>query len=319
MQMPQAHRVPPAPNGRVVAVVPLFEPNDSVQHALRTTRDQVDHLVLADDGSTRSTSELVVGVARDHVHLLRSTENAGIAHALNQGITYALTQLQADFVLTLDQDSILEAGYVTAALGAVEELDRRRIRYLAVGAGLVNGVTVPGTPQGAVPCPVTHETNQSGLLFPATALRENGSFDETLFIDCVDTDYILRGAVRGRPTVIVAGCSMQHSVGRAIDVSLPPPFRRRHRRVPYHDPTRRYYISRNRLRLVRRFARHRPGWAVWQTSEQMKLALGDIVFGPDPLGHLIATVLGWWDGIFSRGGRISDRRAAQIARRRIRV
>jgi rhamnosyltransferase len=300
----------------IVGVVPLFETPASAASGLRAIAAQVDRLVLVDDGSGSDVGLFVRGLGLPNAEYVASPENLGIAHALNLGISRALAEPGADLVLTVDQDSIIADDYVSQAVAAVRLLTRRGVHFTAVAAGTVDGRITRGKPLGYLPYRSTRETIQSGMVFTADSLRALGGFDESFFIDCVDTDYILRGSRSGRPTILVEECRMSHAMGDGIPVTLPFFFRNRERRLPYHGPVRRYYITRNRTRLFFRFALSSPGWAVKQTYEQAKSAGADLVYGPDPRGQLSATAYGVWDGLRRRGGRITPERESVLRRER---
>jgi rhamnosyltransferase len=296
----------------VVAVVPLYLPPEDARLGIAALAAQVARVVLIDDGSPVDVGEFVDRLALPNVRLIRSPENAGIAHALNVGIRAALDDVRADFVITTDQDSVLADDYVERAIEAIRLLRRRGVHFTAVAAGTVDDKLTRGKELGYLPYRSTRETIQSGMVFPVEVLSTLGGFDESFFIDCVDTDYILRGATTGRPTILVAECRMQHSMGAGIPVRLPFFFRDRERRLPYHGPVRRYYITRNRARLTLRHCAHNPQWAVRQTYEQAKSATADLVYGPDRVNQVRATALGLLDGIRGRGGRIAPEVEAHL-------
>lgn len=291
---------------RVVAVVPLFEPASAAARGIRLLAEQVDGVVLVDDGSPTDVMAFVESLRLPGVQLVRSPENRGIASALNLGIASAIRE-SAEFVLTADQDSVFDADYVRQLLAVVASLESDGVPFACVAAGVVNGKPNPSRPHPATSFRVTVETIQSGLLFPTAVLEQLGPFDESLFIDCVDTDYILRGAAHGLPTFLGPDCRMEHALGEGIAVRLPAAFRRRERVVPYHSPLRRYYITRNRIRLLGRHARQNPRWMVVQTYEQMKSIVADLMWGPDRRGSVLAVAHGVMDGVRGRGGRIPSR------------
>jgi rhamnosyltransferase len=298
----------------VVAVVPLFSPPPTAAAGIAALAAQCRAVVLVDDGSPVDVSAFVEELALPGVRLLRSPGNLGIAHALNLGVEAALREHGADFVLTSDQDSVPAADYVDRALQAAGRMAGAGVALTAIAAGTVGGRPTRASGFGHPPFGSTRETIQSGMVFPAEALRALGPFDESFFIDCVDTDYILRGATAGRTTVVVPDCRLEHALGDGIAVRLPFFFRNRDRRVPYHGPVRRYYITRNRTRLVRRHARAQPAWAVRQCFEQAKSAAADLVYGPHKAHQVRAAVAGLVDGLRGRGGRIAP--ALEVGLRR---
>lgn len=300
----------------VVAVVPLFSPPASAARGLAALARQVRAVVLVDDGSPYDVGAFVESLALRDVQLIRLRENFGIARALNRGVQVAIDEHAADFVITVDQDSVLADDYVACAVAAARRLAAAGVPCTAIAAGTVDGRPTRAQDFGRPPFRSTRETIQSGMVLSAEALRALGSFDESFFIDCVDTDYILRGATVGRPTIVVPECRMEHAMGDGIAVRLPFFLPNRDRRLPYHGPVRRYYITRNRVRLIRRHALHNPVWAVRQTYEQLKSAAADLIYGPDKADQLRAAAAGLVDGLRGRGGRIAPSREARLRRGR---
>jgi rhamnosyltransferase len=122
---------------RVIAVVPTYRPDRDVLANVRQVARQVDDVVMVDDGSGADCSELLDAVEAEGAHVIRLGENAGIASALNAGARAALAR-GADFVLTVDQDTVLPDGYTATALGIFERANPvTRIGIVAVDA--VNG------------------------------------------------------------------------------------------------------------------------------------------------------------------------------------
>src|SRR5690349_17619281 len=101
---------------------------------------------------------------------------------------------------------------------------------------------------------------QSGLLIPTATLRRVGDFDESLVIDGVDDDFALRCLDAGLALVVAEGVRLGHRLGETHDVSIAG----RTVTLTRSAPFRYYYLTRNRIRLVRRHGRRHPGWAADQ-------------------------------------------------------
>jgi rhamnosyltransferase len=289
---------------KVFVVVPTYNPPNDLPGRLRLLRPQVTEIVVVDDGSGASARDVLADLAADGIRVLRMKDNAGIAAALNRGVETAL-ELGATHVLTVDQDSTLAPGYVQAALDAFGELEAAGGRVFAVGAGMVDGSRLD-TPDRLAGFPKVMETLQSGLVFDAAALTATGLFDESLFIDCVDTEVLLRGAAQGYATYLSHRCHLLHQLGETIDASLPGG---RRLRFAYHGPLRRYYITRNRAIVEARFASRFPRWAAFQLMDQSRYFLYCVLFGRSPGRQLIAAAAGLVDALRGRRGRITPRLA----------
>ena len=104
---------------QTAAVVSLFNPDDGVLANAAALLAQVDAVVVVDDGSPRDPARILAELETMGCRVVRLAENSGIAAALNAGITAALTAAaKPDYILTMDQDSLLDAGYVDALLAA---------------------------------------------------------------------------------------------------------------------------------------------------------------------------------------------------------
>src|SRR2546427_11959483 len=99
----------------VCAVIVTHNPNARFEGALDAVVPQVDHVFVVDNATTavirRWIYNLVEG--RRNVSLIQNGTNLGLATAMNQGVRAALLR-NCDWVLTLDQDSVLSDGAVVA-------------------------------------------------------------------------------------------------------------------------------------------------------------------------------------------------------------
>jgi rhamnosyltransferase len=241
---PDANRPP------VVAVVPAYDPDPDVLALVDTLASQVSKVVVVDDGSP-TRSDLLETVAEHGGQVVRHEANRGIAAALNTGVRVALATGAPVAVLTVDQDSRVPDGYVSALLNTWDKAERDGRRV-----GLVAPQHVTGLPDQKAGRAVI----QSGLLIPAATLRQVGEFDERLFIDGVDADYALRCLDAGLAVIVAAGLTVAHRLGETREIRLAG----RTVRLTRSAPNRYYYLTRNRISLVRRHAPRHPGWAAGQ-------------------------------------------------------
>ena len=87
------------------AVVILFNPGRSLVDRLMAISEQVDQIILVDNGSNPGTlAVLRQAIEKRRITLIENFENVGVAAALNQGIRKAQDE-EFEWVLTLDQDS----------------------------------------------------------------------------------------------------------------------------------------------------------------------------------------------------------------------
>lgn len=269
---------------RIVAICPVYNPPPQTQQRLTEIAEQVDEVVVVDDGSA-------VPARFEQFEVYRLPENSGIAVALNEGLR-AAAELGASHVLTIDQDSRFPVDYVRELRACDARAHGLGLRPAAVGAVEFQGLRHRGRFVNSVMR--VEESIQSGTLFDLEALREIGGFDESLVIDGVDTDACLRLQDAGYD-VVVAPVAFEHTLGAGQFVSILG----RQVWASGHDAFRRYYITRNGLALLRRHARRHPHWALVYAR---RLTVATLLAARDP-DRRPAIGQGISDGLHGRRGQ----------------
>lgn len=307
----------PEPSTRVVAVISAFNPGPSLLDACSSLLAQTASVTIVDDGSTAEVTEILDACAEAGCQIVLLGQNVGIAAALNAGVKAAFeSSPDAEFVLTLDQDSMLQADYAARAVHAFDAASIAGVRVGLIAPHSVEGLPsrVAEVRNGVV---LGLEPIQSGLVIPRSVWQDAGPFRAGLFIDSVDTEYFMRLADAGFETVLAPGTHLGHSLG---DRFHPTIFGRRPRiggsevSLVRSAPFRYYYIARNRVLMNRAFgARHRA-WTVRQTALDVRHFAIVLALSPNRLilGRLM--VAGWLDGVKGRQGRM-PKSAEQILRR----
>jgi rhamnosyltransferase len=233
----------------VVAIVATYRPDPVETRSLvRSLLDQGVPVVVSDDASPCTADPLLHELAELGASVVRHEHNEGIARSLNVGLKHA-RDAGATWLLTVDQDSVLEPDYVQHILAAANaaESSLGTDAVGAVGAGSIDDASgelvYPVTFVNG--SPTTHEVIQTGSLWNVAAMEEVGGFDERLAIDAVDAAACLRLRESGRHIVLATGLSVGHRVGDGRQVR----FLGRSILVSGHSPTRRTSMVRNRLRL----------------------------------------------------------------------
>lgn len=235
------------------AILACYNPPEAVCDRVAAVTRCVTDVVVVDDGSA-DTGIYERLRSYPNVTVVTKERNQGIAHSLNVGFAAALAG-GARFILTLDQDSDVDESLIGRLTASVAHLERTNPgRWGAVGPGVIGGMRY--TRRAAPGLGETPEIIQSGAVFNASALRDAGLADESLVIDCVDTDLCLRMRRKGFRIYVDNDLNMPHTIGTGETVRILG------RRVlmSNHPPFRRYYITRNRLIMFRRYGRAEPRW-----------------------------------------------------------
>lgn len=294
-------------DARVVAIISAFQPPEDLPRRVQALNQQVLHTVIVDDGSDAGgTNRVLRELEATDCTIIRMPANVGIAAALNKGIGVALHSWSPDYILTLDQDSALDAGYVSAALKTHTQAQARGIKVGLISAESHNGLHVPLLTKKAE-FPEAFDPLQSGALIPVSTLKAVGMLDERLFIDCVDSEFNLRVRSHGLATLVGKGCNMTHALGQAQPMMLfgwHVTVLGLKRHVHSHAPFRVYYITRNSIYLWRQYGARFPGWLLRRLRFQLESDVFRLLYGDNRKGQIRAFARGWLDGWLGRLGKI---------------
>ena len=298
---------------RVAAVISAFNPPSDLVEKVQRLVEQVEHVIVVDDGSPAADPSVYEGLEAAGAVVLKQEENSGIAAALNAGIRYA-ARSSPDFFLTLDQDSELDAGYVDRALDAFD-----KATSLGVPVGMVCAESHNEQPvmlqKAGVAHPEAFDPMQSGTLIPSATFDAAGLLDEELFIDCVDSEFTARIRELGLKAIVAPGCNISHAVGESRPMRLGTwhvTVGGQKRFVHSHAPFRVYYITRNGLVMYKRYLTKQPLWVLRRIGLEVVFYGVRVVYGPHRVRQIAAIILGIRDALAGRMGRISARDAALV-------
>lgn len=298
----------------IAAIVTSFNPSSDLIDHVRGLKNVVTHVLVVDDGSTLDPAVILRTLEEDGITVIRLPRNSGIATALNEGIRRARALWEPDWILTMDQDSTLDDSYTRNALRTAQDV-------LAMGMhpGLVSPESHNGKPvkvlNGSDRPVQAFDPMQSGCLIPVSVLDEVGLFDESLFIDCVDTDFNLRIRAAGYSTPVGVGCNIKHSLGETRPMTLmgrPVRVGGRDLQILYHSPVRVYYITRNIWVMVRRYFSSNPVWMMRRLWMEIESNLVRLAFGPRRAKFGYAWLIGIRDAVALDLGQIRPRDQAKL-------
>lgn len=229
---------------RVLAGIVLYNPDiQRLKENYIAISEQVDSVVLVNNGSNNWES-IQEELSHWNVAIINNKENRGIATALHQIMEYGIDN-GADWVVTLDQDSVCRAGLVDA-YKEWAHLDRVGIltcviedRNFSIGSGFGEDEK-------------WKEINQcitSASFISTEAYKNTDGFDEKMFIDSVDFDICLNMRRHGYKVYRINHVGLLHEVGCGKNVKL---FQKDY--IIYnHSPLRNYYMARNQAYLVNKY------------------------------------------------------------------
>lgn len=276
-------------------MVVTYFPRQAHAERLRALAPLVGKIVIVDNGSPDSDISYVEKIAASvGAKTIRMGRNAGIAAALNAGLAYACGNGYA-WLLTLDQDSEPTPSMLAdmaAALAAFPE--RRRVALVAplhIDRRLGPSHRQRELLAADVPSQTVITTMTSGNLVAVEAAAAVGGWEERLFIDFVDHEFCLRLRRHGWLILEATRAQLLHSLGRME-------FHRVFGRPLYvtnHSCARRYYISRNRIILWRRYWRTEPAWCLADVRNLLRETAGILGFEGESARKIWMTVRGMVD------------------------
>jgi len=283
-----------------------------LDEVIHTVLPQVGNLVIIDHGGQAPGFDTWMDtITARNAACLRYPNNPGLAAGFNRGIEYARAH-GFDFVLLLDQDSLLAKDMVKTLLAGYRQLSTNT-SIAAVGPQFTDPRTGIPAPFVRFGFPFNHKISggpgqqiacdfliSSGSLIPMTILDQVGAMDESLFIDNIDMDWCMRASAQGHALYGICDAKMRHTIGADIR-----PSRWHHGGRIIHSPERQYYFTRNRIWLYSRT--HVPG--VWIAQDLLRLAAKFVwmcFLTPPRRAHARAMLRGLWHGVHGLRGNTNE-------------
>lgn len=280
----------------ICGVVVTFRPSPQVFKNLEVLGEQVGHTIVVDN--TPDAENVLADLERlEFCKAIRNQKNLGLAEALNIGIRQAIS-MGCEWIFTFDQDSQITDGYVENMLAAHDDASRHsrvgmvfpaaqdaRLGFTYSPARSTNGDVLVGM--------------TSGALLHREVFTSVGPMESEFVIDQIDFDYCLRMRRLGFRLIDCPKALLVHSLGYLT-------FHKFLGRSLYntnHSAKRRYYITRNRLILMKRYLYKDPEWVRYDLSKMMQETLTLFLFERDRLTKSIYMARAVFDAVFGRLGQ----------------
>lgn len=282
--------------GDTAGVVLAFRPDSSILSNIARLREQVGRVYVVNNSpDDEGTAQVLDALSSDSgVVVVDQVKNVGVAAGFNAGMRRALAD-DFEYVWIFDQDSTVADGMLKQLKRAFSEWD--------------SPVAMAGPALRAEETGFLYDADRgegigelqtlisSGALFSREALEKIGLHDERLFIDYVDHDISLRARAAGFAVVKVFDTVLDHRFG----ASTPATFFGRRVYLSNYSPMRQYYMTRNRVIMIRRYGIGRWFWedAAYASKSWIKVLLCE----RDRGSKIGAAVRGAIDGIRFRSVR----------------
>lgn len=290
----------------ICAVVVSYHPAAELIENVSALLEQVDEVVIVDNGSGADAKALLDRLGGyPNVNVIYNRENLGIAAALNIGVRHAKAAGHT-WVATFDQDSKVTPGMIMTMLQAYDTYpEKEKVaslspRYQNQPTGQSATSSKSSRDDGLRYAEVL-VVMTSGNLIKTSVFDTVGYFNESLFIDHVDSEFCLRCASRGYKILEVNDAILLHRTGAPAQHR----FLGKLRSTSNHSILRRYYMARNGIYVYKKFAFTYPLWVANDAYRFLKALIMLVLFEKDKRQKLAAIIRGVMHGLFGRMGKFS--------------
>lgn len=249
------------------------------------------HMVIVDNTPGRDLC-----LSKNNLVYIPLKDNMGIAYALNVGCRYAIEKNDADWILTLDQDSVVPMEMIQEYFRYIDANEGKKIGLLCPLIDVYYGEQkIKSDSIVEIDVAIT-----SGSMINTLAYQEIGGFKDELFIDEVDTEFCLNLRSHGYHLFQLNYVLMQHQVGNCKEYT----FMGKHLfYVLHHNYIRHYYMQRNSMYVADMYSDIFP--SIKKSKFQLILPfLKILLFENDKIQKIVYRYKGYLDYKKGKFGKI---------------
>lgn len=284
---------------KVCAIIVTYNGGNVIESTVNALIVQVADIVIVDNSSNDETIKELRRLESGKIKVIYNSENTGVAHALNQGVSYAQGH-GFDWILTMDQDSIAEPDMVEKLLDcAAGFADQSNV--VSFSPKILCGIN-DHKQNSDVDFIDRYTVITSGNLLKTSIFEKIGLFDEKMFIDSVDFEYCLRIKKYGYKIIRCFRAALHHSLGSIDYLEL------FNNKIPFtvHPPFRKYYIMRNHIYITKKYMLTFPIYCIWKQTAILRLILQILFIEKNKGSSLRYIFKGLCDGIVNNYNVITN-------------
>ena len=235
---------------KVAAIIVSYNPDSNLFDSINLLLNQIEKVIIVDNGSKEKYVKYIKSINEDKIEIILNKENLGVATALNIGVRKALEN-GYEWILTMDQDSKASPDMVKKMFNVYNSINREeRKDILSIFPNFVDE-RIQSIEENSnmnsyeyVDADIT-----SGNLLRKEVFEKVGFFDDSLFIDLVDTDFCMRLNEKGIKMIKIRDAVLYHSLGESKTIKgILGSFN-----TSNHSALRRYYMTRNRFYIWEKY------------------------------------------------------------------
>jgi len=297
----------------VVAIIVTYNPDLlHLNKLISCILEQVDQLVIVDNTENINHRFKQYAYCLKKITVLELSTNLGIGYAQNKGIEFAALTGK-EYVLLLDQDSMPELDMVVKLKYAIQNTSINEFFFPMVAGPIIfdkkinmnlpfikfeDQIFSVSNPNEVS---LIKKTIASGLLINMKVIKSIGGMRSEYFIDCVDTEWLLRLISKGQFAIVVHNAILEHSIGDTL--------RRiwllRWRNIILHGPIRIYYQIRNNLLITDEYTDLRK-WELNPILFIVKSIFINLIFGDNRSLRFKYIWKGLFHGLLGKSGKLNE-------------
>ena len=290
-------------NETISAVIIAYNDYAAVQRCIESIKNKVSAICVVDNSTI---SNKFVYDSKEIIYIKNKT-NVGLGMAQNIGIKEVL-KLQTDWILLLDQDSIVEKNMLDNMLNSfyaandksIEEIvpvvyDKNISKYLPSLIFTKFGLKKIFTPDKDT---FIDFQIASGSLFRKDIFEKAGFMDEDFFIDYIDFDYCFRLRSLNYKILLSKHALLFHSLGEKSS--------RAGINFIQHSSIRIFYQVKNRLILMKRYKKTFPYFIISESRNLILKFFKIIILEDQKKEKLKNFFKGLFSGLFNTQGSLKN-------------
>lgn len=247
---------------KIAGTVIWYNPDEENISNIETYIDYIDKLYIVDN-SKNNNSGLTENLKAEKIEYIPNKKNLGIAKALNIGCEKAADK-GYEWILTMDQDSSFEKNEAKKYFRVFEYIENKKIGIISPNHVLKNDTNKIDENRTFIK---TDHVMASGNLLNLGVWNKVGRFDESLFIDEVDSDICLKVIDKGYKIIQLSKVKMFHELGSLQKRK----FFFRNISVLNHNYIRKYYITRNKFYMWSKYKKYRMRYTYYILNDFFKV------------------------------------------------
>jgi len=284
---------------KICSITVTYKPDFIINKQIKLLLKFIDKIIIIDNGSVNK--KMLQKISRyKKIFIVYNEENIGLAAALNMGIKYAIKR-GFKWVLALDQDSLPDKNMINKMIKVYNELSYDRKKDIGgifpyhIELQNKNKLKITDNSYKFTETAIT-----SGSMFKIDIFKKTGFFEEKLFIDYIDYEFCLRAKKFGYKFIMVNNAILYHKLGDTKEIY----FLNKKRVVTNHSPLRRYYITRNRFYVYKKYFNIAKNFIINDFKCFIKEIIKIILFEKEKFSKLYMIFLGLIHFLFNRYGKL---------------